>query len=295
MTTAKDATALPRDAAKRTFDAVIIEAKPGMHNGSGGLPHHVDLSRTLVITGSKPVLKRASKFMQTIARAKGTVSDGAPAPMSLEDYVEWKMGDFVKGMRNGSGRNLHPMLISAIERPLITKALQETKGNQIQAAELLGVYGRPSRSGPRIQQERSLQGSKWWRRFLTHIKEGDDDERRTDCKDGSVCRDYQGGRWKCAPCFYRSGDLFSEKRTASVAGQLRDLHDFQAQGEDGTESADGGEPQNSRGKSAEVLSRESFEVGCPVTSGSPLTTRRIAKREKAACSHRSTLPSLCIS
>jgi hypothetical protein len=94
---------------------VIIEAKPGMHNGSGGLPHHVDLSRTLVITGSKPVLKRASKFMQTIARAKGTVSDGAPAPMSLEDYVEWKMGDFVKGMRNGSGRNLHPMLISAIE------------------------------------------------------------------------------------------------------------------------------------------------------------------------------------
>jgi DNA-binding protein Fis len=139
MTTAKDATALPRDAAKRTFDAVIIEAKPGMHNGSGGLPHQVDLSRTLVITGSKPVLKRASKFMQTIARAKGTVSDGAPAPMSLEDYVEWKMGDFVKGMRNGSGRNLHPMLISAIERPLITKALQETKGNQIQAAELLGL------------------------------------------------------------------------------------------------------------------------------------------------------------
>jgi two-component system nitrogen regulation response regulator GlnG len=49
------------------------------------------------------------------------------------------MGDFVKGMRDGSGRNLHPMLINAIERPLITRALQETKGNQIQAAELLGL------------------------------------------------------------------------------------------------------------------------------------------------------------
>jgi two-component system nitrogen regulation response regulator GlnG len=61
------------------------------------------------------------------------------APLSLEDYVEWKMGDFVKGMHNGSGRNLHPMLISAIERPLIARALQETKGNQIQAAELLGL------------------------------------------------------------------------------------------------------------------------------------------------------------
>ena len=137
MTTAKDASALPREAAKRSFDAIIVESKPGLQNGSTGLPHHVDPSRTLLITGSKPVLRRASKFMQSIARAK-TASGGAE-PLSLEDYVEWKMGDFVKGMRNGSGRNLHPMLISAIERPLITKALQETKGNQIQAAELLGL------------------------------------------------------------------------------------------------------------------------------------------------------------
>ena len=137
MTTAKDAATLPREAARRSFDAVIVESKPSMQNGSIGLPHHVDPSRTLLITGSKPVLRRASKFMQSIARAKTTA--GAAAPLSLEDYVEWKMGDFVKGMRNGSGRNLHPMLISAIERPLITKALQETKGNQIQAAELLGL------------------------------------------------------------------------------------------------------------------------------------------------------------
>ena len=137
VTMAKDAAALSRDVAKRPFDAVIMESKPGMQNGSLALPHHVDLSRTVLITGSKSVLKRASKFMLSIARAKAAASGGAP--LSLEDYVEWKMGDFVKGMRNGSGRNLHPMLISAIERPLITKALQETKGNQIQAAELLGL------------------------------------------------------------------------------------------------------------------------------------------------------------
>ena len=128
---------LPREVARRSFDAVIVESKAGAQSGSIGISPHVDPSRTLLITGSKPVLRRASKFMQSIARAKTTA--GAAAPLSLEDYVEWKMGDFVKGMRNGSGRNLHPMLISAIERPLITKALQETKGNQIQAAELLGL------------------------------------------------------------------------------------------------------------------------------------------------------------
>jgi Fis family transcriptional regulator, factor for inversion stimulation protein len=138
MTTAKDAAALSREAAKRTFDAVIVESKPGAPASTTVFPSHVDLAHTLVITGSRPALKRASKFMQRMGRAKGTDSNGA-APLSLEDYLEWKMGDFVKGMKNGSGRNLHPMLISAIERPLIARALQETKGNQIQAAELLGL------------------------------------------------------------------------------------------------------------------------------------------------------------
>ncbi len=138
MTTAKDAAALPRETAKRAFDAVIIESKPGASQGAAMLPTQLDCSQALVITGSRPALKRASRFIQAMAKAKGAATNGS-APMSLEDYVEWKMGDFVKGMRNGSGRNLHPMLISAIERPLITRALQETRGNQIQAAELLGL------------------------------------------------------------------------------------------------------------------------------------------------------------
>jgi len=138
MTTAKDAAALPRGAAKRAFDAVIVESRPGAQGSASAIPSHVDSTHTLVITGSRTALKRASKFMQAMGRTKDATSNGT-TPLSLEDYLEWKMGDFVKGMRNGSGRNLHPMLISAIERPLITRALQETKGNQIQAAELLGL------------------------------------------------------------------------------------------------------------------------------------------------------------
>ena len=138
MTTAKDVAALPREASKRTFDAVIVESKPGAQGSSRLLSSHVDLTDALVITGSRPALRRASKFIQAMGRPKSVPTNGAPAP-SLEDYLDWKMRDFVKGMRNGSGRNLHPMLISAIERPLIVRALQETKGNQIQAAELLGL------------------------------------------------------------------------------------------------------------------------------------------------------------
>jgi Fis family transcriptional regulator, factor for inversion stimulation protein len=112
--------------------------KPGSAGGASFIPAHIDLTHTAVVIGSRTVLKRTSKFMQVMARQKAAGANGKEA-LSLEDYLEWKMGEFVKGMKNGSGRNLYPMLISAIERPLITRALQETKGNQIQAAELLGL------------------------------------------------------------------------------------------------------------------------------------------------------------
>jgi two-component system nitrogen regulation response regulator GlnG len=123
---------------RRIFDAVIVELKPGSSGTTTAIPTNIDHTNTLVITGSRSVLKRASKFMQVMARQNAAGANRKEA-LSLEDYLEWKMGDFVKGMRDGSGRNLHPMLITAIERPLITRALQETKGNQIQAAELLGL------------------------------------------------------------------------------------------------------------------------------------------------------------
>ncbi len=138
VTAVKYASTLPKDVTRRTFDAVIVELKPGSSGGAAAIPANIDLTHTLVITGSRTVLKRASKLMQVMARQNAAGADRKEA-LSLEDYLEWKMGDFVKGMRDGSGRNLHPMLISAIERPLITRALQETKGNQLQAAELLGL------------------------------------------------------------------------------------------------------------------------------------------------------------
>ena len=37
------------------------------------------------------------------------------------------------------GRNLHSNLLEKIEKLLVQKALAETKGNQVQAAKLLGI------------------------------------------------------------------------------------------------------------------------------------------------------------
>jgi DNA-binding protein Fis len=119
---------------RQPFDAVILESRSGEELTT--LPPHIDPAHTLIITGSRAVLKRAAKMMQ---HSNGDGANGRVPDASLEGYLEMKMGDFVKGMRNGSARNLHPILISAVERPLITSALKETQGNQIQAAQLLGL------------------------------------------------------------------------------------------------------------------------------------------------------------
>jgi DNA-binding protein Fis len=57
----------------------------------------------------------------------------------LGDFIERKLRDFVKHMKTGGVRNLHSILLAEIERPLITHVLKETNGNQVRAAQLLGM------------------------------------------------------------------------------------------------------------------------------------------------------------
>jgi len=135
---ARDAAAFQKELPRHQFDAVVVESRSAQE-GTMTLPGHVDPSRTLVITGSRAVLKRTVKMIQFMNQQNGHLYQSKTHDASLESYLEMKMGDFVKGMRNGSARNLHPILISAVERPLIASALRETQGNQIQAAELLGL------------------------------------------------------------------------------------------------------------------------------------------------------------
>ena len=58
---------------------------------------------------------------------------------NLADLVEKKLTQFVQKIKSCEVKNLYSLLIKEFEKPLITLALKETKGNQIQAAQLLGV------------------------------------------------------------------------------------------------------------------------------------------------------------
>lgn len=138
VTLIRDAASLPEDLPRRPYDAVVVETRPGQDH-SEALPSQINPAHTLVIAGSRTVLKRAPAMIQMMSQAREETPNSKGHDLSLEDFLDQKMGDFVKGMHSGAAKNLHPMLISAVERPLISSALRETQGNQIQAAELLGL------------------------------------------------------------------------------------------------------------------------------------------------------------
>jgi DNA-binding protein Fis len=137
VTVAKDSGSAARISSKRAFDAVLVETKRGL-NELPDMHRAVDPAHTMILAGPRSVLRQACGFVQAMRNGNGRSLNGSPS-FCLEEYVEFKLGEFVKGMKNGSARNLHHMLISAVERPLISLVLKETNGNQIQAAQLLGV------------------------------------------------------------------------------------------------------------------------------------------------------------
>ncbi|MDR4467100.1 MAG: hypothetical protein MRJ68_02240 [Nitrospira sp.] len=137
ITVARDTTTIQKESPKSNFDIVVVESR--RDQGQTTEPEHcLDPSRTLFIKGSRAVLRKTLKMIHAM-NASNYLHPNKAGDGSLESYLEVKMGEFVKGMRNGSARNLHPILLAAVERPLITSALKETRGNQIRAAELLGL------------------------------------------------------------------------------------------------------------------------------------------------------------
>ena len=139
LTVARDVAAIPRTALKQGFDAVLIEARRGVPHELTEVSQLVEPSRAMIVMGSRSVLARSADILHTMTSGSGRLLARARQDVVLEEIIESKLGEFVKGMHNGAARNLHPMLISAVERPLIAHVLKETNGNQIQAAQLLGM------------------------------------------------------------------------------------------------------------------------------------------------------------
>ncbi|MGH7309108.1 MAG: sigma-54-dependent transcriptional regulator [Candidatus Rokuibacteriota bacterium] len=71
----------------------------------------------------------------------GPVSAAASVAMdaSLEDIIERKLIECVRGLRHQGSANLYGLILGLVERPLLRAVLRETGGNQVRAAQILGI------------------------------------------------------------------------------------------------------------------------------------------------------------
>jgi two-component system nitrogen regulation response regulator GlnG len=71
----------------------------------------------------------------------GPVSAAASVAVdaTLEEIIEKKLLDCVRGLRERANANLYDLIIGLVEKPLLRAVLRETSGNQVRAAQILGI------------------------------------------------------------------------------------------------------------------------------------------------------------
>ena len=71
----------------------------------------------------------------------GPVSAAASASVDapLEEVIEKKLVECVRGLREHTSANLYDLMIGLVEKPLLRAVLRETAGNQVRAAQILGI------------------------------------------------------------------------------------------------------------------------------------------------------------
>jgi DNA-binding protein Fis len=141
VTIAKDAATLMRKPLKHTFDAVIMESRKDWTNEVKALGEGLGSTPVMTLVGTAAFLRRASETVKTLSNGQiaPRTTTKLPQEVGFDEYVGAKLRDFVRRMKLGAGSNLHPLFMKAVEKPLISLVLEETRGNQIQAAALLGL------------------------------------------------------------------------------------------------------------------------------------------------------------
>ena len=71
----------------------------------------------------------------------GPVSAAASVAVdaTLEEIIERKLLECVRGLRQHTSANLYDLVLGLVEKPLLRAVLRETGGNQVRAAQILGI------------------------------------------------------------------------------------------------------------------------------------------------------------
>jgi two-component system nitrogen regulation response regulator GlnG len=139
ITVVKNLPELRKAMTSRSYDGVIIESNGCKLEEFCALNGSIDLSKKFVLAGPLPTVEALDHLINHSEERQTKSSAPKNGDPNLVDYVEAKFSGFVRAMKRGSARDLYPTLMRTVERPLIELALKETKGNQLQASQLLGM------------------------------------------------------------------------------------------------------------------------------------------------------------
>ena len=139
VTVVKSLPELQKAMAARSYDGVIIESNGCKLEEFCALNGSIDLSKKFLVAGPLSAVETLDHLINDPGARQVKNSATQNGDPSLVDYVEAKFSGFVRAMKRGSARDLYPTLMRTVERPLIELALKETKGNQLQASQLLGM------------------------------------------------------------------------------------------------------------------------------------------------------------
>ena len=139
ITVVKDLPELQKVMASRSYDGVIIESNGCRLEEFCALDGSIDFSKKFLLAGPLPTVEALDHLINLSGTRQAKSANPKNSEPNLADYIEAKFAGFVRAMKRGSARNLYPTLMRTVERPLIEMALRETKGNQLQASQLLGM------------------------------------------------------------------------------------------------------------------------------------------------------------
>jgi two-component system nitrogen regulation response regulator GlnG len=97
-----------------------------------------ELENTLIraaVLSSGPILFPKDFTLQSKPAATTLEVD----QLSLEEIIRHKLVDYFRRTEGVDVDNLYSLVIERVERPLIELTLKKTKGNQIRAAQILGI------------------------------------------------------------------------------------------------------------------------------------------------------------
>ncbi|MBT0653730.1 sigma-54-dependent transcriptional regulator [Geomobilimonas luticola] len=107
------------------------------HNWPGNVRELENTMKRAVILSSD-LLLTASDF-PGLRRQKGSGERAANEELSLEGIVDIKLRSCFSNMDKMESGDVHTMVLEQVERPLIRFVLEKTRGNQVRAADILGI------------------------------------------------------------------------------------------------------------------------------------------------------------